>query len=117
MSEHVKDRIQHFIDRELPEEERAVVGEHLIGCSECRVEHDRLRVGAELAAVLDGEEVPERVWARIRSELETAEQAPMSFRYQNHVIAFGIAVIAMLMFVPAFVYINQEGGNRESAEV
>ncbi len=109
MSRHVTERIQHFIDRELPDEERASVGEHLINCADCRLEHDRLRAGAGLAAHLESDDAPPRVWEGIRSGLQAPEKGPSGFRYRNHVLAFGIAVFAMLLFIPAFVYLSQEG--------
>jgi len=66
---HYKDQLSAFVDQELSKEDRQTVAEHLMQCDSCRREHDRIRLGAGLAASLEKTDAPETVWRSIENEL------------------------------------------------
>ncbi|HUF03426.1 MAG TPA: FecR domain-containing protein [Aridibacter sp.] len=111
MNRHVTEKISPFLDRELSEDERREVGEHLITCAECRKAHDEEKAGRELARVMSGEDAPVSVWAGIESKLDRAEEDRIpgrSARILKPALAFGIAVIAMVLAVPFYIYLTSE---------
>ncbi|MCO6512181.1 MAG: FecR domain-containing protein [Aridibacter famidurans] len=109
MNNHVTNLISPFLDRELSEDERREVGEHLITCAECRKVHDEEKAGRELARVMSGEDAPPSVWAGIESKLGKAEEdrrARRRVRILKPALAFGIAIIAMVLSVPLYIYLT-----------
>lgn len=109
MNNHVTDLISPFLDRELSEDERREVGEHLITCAECRKAHDEEKAGRELARVMTGEDAPPSVWEGIESRLEltNADRTPgRRARFLKPALAFAVAVIAMVLAVPFYIYLT-----------
>ncbi len=109
MSEHITDKIQEFLDRELPDEERQAVGEHLINCPACREEHDRIRSGMEAANLLASEDAPAYLWARVKADISGRSARSVGLSTHGKLVAsFAVAIIAMILFVPFYVYLTAE---------
>lgn len=100
---HYKERLSEFVDQQLPADLRQAVGEHLMQCDECRREHDAIRLGAGLAAKLERDDAPNKVWMAIENELDGAhtqvtiipERRPFSLRMA---IAFAMSVVVVGLF-------------------
>ena len=106
MNTHYKEKISPFLDRELGDEERQEVGEHLINCRECREAHDEIREGRRLAAMMKTEDAPPAVWNRINARIRDGEPRRMTGRrYVRPMLAFGAAIVGMLLLVPLYLYI------------
>lgn len=104
MKAHFEQEIQSFLDRELPDEDQQKIGEHLMVCGVCRELHDELRFGKELASELEAEDAPAGVWNRVEAAVKgSGVPAPSSRHYIRPILAFGVAVIAMLLFVPVYL--------------
>ncbi len=106
---HYNGQLSAFVNQELNKEDRQTVAEHLMQCDACRREHDRIRLGAGLAATLERADAPEHSWKFIENELvgsktptlETfAETSRFGFR-QVAAFASAILVVGLLTF---FVY-------------
>ncbi|QQS40202.1 MAG: FecR domain-containing protein [Acidobacteriota bacterium] len=112
MNSHVTNQISLFLDRELSEDERREVGEHLITCAECRRAHDEEKAGRELARVMSGEDAPPSVWAGIESKLGQAEEEDRARRRRARILkpalAFGVAIIAMVLAAPFYIYLTSD---------
>jgi Putative zinc-finger len=84
MSDHVRDRLDAYLDRELSEDERAEVSRHLTGCSECRLLLEEVAAVDEAARSLPAD-APEgyfdtfapRVKARLTRERRRAFRPPV----------------------------------------
>lgn len=115
MNHHVTNLISPFLDRELTETERREVGEHLIACAECREAHDLEKAGRHFATLLEAEDAPPGVWAAIESKIEEAEFTDgrrRRVRRLKPLLAFGAAVVAMLIAVPVYIYLTGAGTER-----
>ncbi len=104
MKEHLRNKIAPFLDHELPEEERQEVGEHLIHCRECRELHDEIRQGREFASMLKSEDAPASVWQHVAAGTDRPSYQRSPFL--KPLLAFGAAVVAMLLFVPVYLYVR-----------
>ena len=104
-------KIQGFLDKELPEDEQQTVGEHLINCRRCRDLHDELREGLKLASKLAPEDAPAPVWNRVKAGIAHPDrERHVHSSYLKHLLAFGVAVIAMLLFVPVYLMLRAPSG-------
>ena len=80
---HVQDRLDHYLDGELSEDERLLVEEHLGRCDDCLDEVDALRAIRDGARFLPREITPPRdLWpeiaARIRAEAARTGAQPVA---------------------------------------
>lgn len=119
MTQHITDKIPHFLDRELSDEERSVVGEHLINCAVCRTEHDEQKAGRELAGSLERTDAPPSMWAAVESKLDEARGSgarSRRLRLLKPALAFGIALMAMLVAVPIYIYLTSAGPETVSVQ-
>lgn len=98
---HYKDQLSAFVDQELSKEDRQTVAEHLMQCEPCRREHDRIRLGAGVAASLSKSDAPETVWRSIEADLD-GQRTPTLETFEQprwfdlpHVGAFATAIIVV----------------------
>jgi anti-sigma factor RsiW len=67
-----------FLDGELPSARRAVVGQHLEGCLDCRAYAEEVRKTAVTPFTAAEEvSVPESVWQAISATIDAEERAPL----------------------------------------
>ncbi|MFT3743242.1 MAG: zf-HC2 domain-containing protein [Pyrinomonadaceae bacterium] len=85
--QHYKSKMSAFVDRELSKSEHQEIAEHLMQCSSCRSEHDRIRLGAAFANQLQRADAPENVWNEIKNSIDN-ERFPQMALIPN--AAFGI---------------------------
>lgn len=79
MSEkHYKEKLSAFVNHELQGDERQAIGEHLLLCTDCRMEHDEIKLGAALANQLNRADAPENLWNKIENALDGKEKAQVS---------------------------------------
>lgn len=78
VTKHYKDQLGEFIDKELPRERQHEVGSHLMQCGDCRREHDRLKLGAELAGRLERSDAGTHVWSEIEEALDGQHSPQMT---------------------------------------
>ena len=69
MKNHVKEKLSAYLNRELPEDERQIVAEHLAECEKCRKEQNEVEFGAMLATNLKRADAPENTWSEIKGIL------------------------------------------------
>lgn len=106
---HYKEKLSAFLNHELPDAERQRVGEHLFDCANCRREHDRIKLGVELAKNLSGADAPKRVWNKIEAEIKGNSSPHISrfplFSLKNAAFA-GILIIMTLSVLTSIIYLN-----------
>jgi hypothetical protein len=72
---HIQEKLSAYLNHELPKDERQAIGEHLLQCENCRVEHDEIKLGAALATHLQRADAPESVWTEIENALDGNKRA------------------------------------------
>jgi FecR protein len=103
--EHYKKMMSAFVNRELDADALSEIAEHILVCTDCRAEHDRVRLGSMLAATMTQHEAPQRVWNNIDGALDEGTGPQMTlipdarfFRVRSLVgYAAGLIVVAGLM--------------------
>lgn len=75
---HYKEKLSEFVNQELPQDERQIIGEHLLQCAACRCEHDEIKLGAALARNLKQWDAPEDLWNKIENNLNGREKTRVS---------------------------------------
>ncbi len=70
VQKHYKKELSAFIDHELSKDEQHKIGEHLMQCGDCRREHDRLKLGAQLAGRMERSDAGPHVWNEIEHRLD-----------------------------------------------
>jgi hypothetical protein len=78
INKHYKDQIGPFIDRELPKELQHDIGEHLMQCGDCRREHDRIKMGSQLASRMERADASPDLWDQIDSKLDDGRSPHIS---------------------------------------
>ncbi len=78
VQKHYKNELGAFIDHELSKDEQHTIGEHLMQCGDCRREHDRLKLGAQLAGRMDRADAGPQVWNEIQGRLDGSRAPQMS---------------------------------------
>ena len=74
---HLQDRLDHYLDGDLPEDERLLVEEHLGRCDECLEEVEALRSIREGALALPREIAPPAdLWPAIAARIQASADAP-----------------------------------------
>ncbi len=67
---HYKSKLSAFVNHELSKTGQQEIAEHLLQCKDCRLEYDRIKLGASLGDCLVQSDAPERVWNQIAFELD-----------------------------------------------
>ena len=67
---HYKNELGAFVDHELSTERQHEIGAHLMQCGECRREHDRIKMGAQLAQRMERADAGPHVWLEIEEKLD-----------------------------------------------
>ncbi len=75
---HYKKELGAFIDHELSKDQQHEIGEHLMQCGECRSEHDRIKLGAQLAERMERGDAGPHVWGEIEDRLDGRRTPQMS---------------------------------------
>ncbi len=70
IQKHYKKELGAFIDHELSKDEQHEIGEHLMQCGDCRGEHHRIKLGAQLAGQLERSDAGPHVWGEIEDILD-----------------------------------------------
>ena len=74
----VRKRLRAYRDSEVPDDQKALISQHLESCADCRLELDKLtRLSNELALLVD---VPVRPYFMTRVRQRIADQQAESFR-------------------------------------
>jgi hypothetical protein len=104
-----KDQLGAFIDRELPKELQHEIGAHLMQCGDCRREHDRIKMGAQLAARMERSDAPPDLWSQVESKLDGARSPQISlmpadrhFGIRNWAGYAAASVIVTLLIAAAY---------------
>ncbi len=66
---HIHQRLSEYCRGEMTPEEARVVAEHLVACQKCRADYDEIRLGVQLASVMQPLAAPDGLWERVESEL------------------------------------------------
>src|SRR5438105_3697668 len=72
---HYKKQLAAFIDHEYSKDDQQKIAEHLLQCGDCRREHDRIKLGAQLAGKLPRTDARAGLWKEIENALD-AKRAP-----------------------------------------
>ncbi|CAN5253145.1 hypothetical protein BH20ACI2_BH20ACI2_23380 [soil metagenome] len=70
VQKHYKKKLSAFIDHELSTDEQHAIGAHLMKCGDCRREHDRIKLGAQLAQRMERSDAGPNVWGEIEDRLD-----------------------------------------------
>ena len=101
VKKHYIDQLGAFIDRELPKEQQHEIGAHLMQCGDCRREHDRIKLGAQLAERMERSDAPQSLWNEIEDRLDGRRAPQMALMGSTPHFGFrnwaGYAVAAVLV--------------------
>ena len=75
---HYKTELSAFVNHELSKSDQQTIAEHLMQCAACRGEHDRIKLGASLAARMERTDAPARVWNGIEDQLDGKRSPQMT---------------------------------------
>lgn len=111
---HYKEEISAYIDRELTASEQRLVAEHLLLCSDCRKEHDRIKAATELVVQLPRVDAPESVWKKIEDSLndrgrESEKTFSRPFVWRYAALASALILVSGVAFY--FVWSRQDNDN------
>src|SRR5436853_3930024 len=105
-SNHVTKQLSAYLDEELSSEEARRVAEHLIGCTGCRVQFEKVKLGAKLAEHLPLIAAPDAIWAEIETDLHQRPGALPNGRASDTLTlarylkpGFAIAACLALLFI------------------
>lgn len=101
---HYKEKLSHFVNHELAQDERQMVAEHLMQCAECRAEHDEIRLGALLAGSLKSHDAPAGLWHKIENSLDESERKVAGFANFAFLDRRSLAAGLLIMLGLAAVY-------------
>ena len=99
---HFISKLSAFVNHELSKSEQQQIGEHLMQCTVCRREHDRIKLGSTFAAQLVQHHALPQVWDGIENALDAGRAPQMTLIPKT--AAFGFrdmapyAVAAVLVF-------------------
>lgn len=104
---HVTKYLSAYVHGELSPDEARRIGEHLVGCRQCRREYDEIRFGAEAAREMKIVSAPDSIWHEIefaldRKPVKESKSWPgtlisiPAFRYS--VALAGVALAALIAF-------------------
>src|SRR5438874_1836517 len=112
MSErHYKKELAAFIDHEFSKNDQQEIGEHLLRCGDCRQEHDRIKLGSQLAAKLPQADARARLWSQIEDALEGKSVPRMAlieragYFGRRNLIGYAVALLLVTGLVSA-VYLT-----------
>ena len=103
--QHYKSQLSAFVDHELSKIDQQLVAEHLMKCSDCRAEHDRIKFGAALAQKMERHDAPARVWNTVEASLDGETTTRMglipdaSFFSGRGIAGFAVATAVVAVFV------------------
>lgn len=105
---HYISKLSAFVDRELPKDEQQIVAEHLLICSDCRREHDKIKFAASLAGRLEHKDAPASVWSAVEAGLNGRTPVQNETRTRASIFNFpafaGYAVAGV--FLIAFISLS-----------
>ncbi|MEO7659993.1 MAG: FecR domain-containing protein [Pyrinomonadaceae bacterium] len=104
---HYKSKLSAFVNHELSKTGQQEIAEHLLQCTDCRLEYDRIKLGASLADCLVQTDAPDGVWNDIAFELD-GHQSPKiamipqgSFFGNRNLAGLTIAILLVTCFAAA----------------
>lgn len=111
---HYKEKFSAYINHELPREERQEIAEHLLQCEDCRAEHDQVKLGANLAAMLQQKDASADTWRGIEAAMSGEQKAVAVPFYNTRAWALGAAAsLAVLIGVGAIAYFVMTRNGKE----
>ncbi len=113
---HYKEKLSNFVNHELANDERQMIGEHLLVCADCRAEHDKIKFGAALASQIKQSDAPENLWNKIENTLDGKEEkAKISlipnfafFSSRSFVVATGLLIVFGLTTAFYLVFLRND---------
>jgi hypothetical protein len=116
---HYKERLSRFVNHELSNDERQEIAGHLLLCADCREEHDRIKLGAALAANLPRADAPEAVWTNIENALDGREEKrfPAFPFFGSPALAAAAGLLLIGVLVAAIYFGLNRTGAPETAKV
>jgi FecR-like protein/putative zinc finger protein len=97
---HVINDISSYCHGELSAADARLFNEHLMACSKCRSEFERIKLGVKLAEQLPRIQAPDTLWPELEKKLQTAPARaswtpPLYFnRWQTRTAAAAVLVVA-----------------------
>ena len=93
------------MNHEFSTRDQQEIAKHLLQCGDCRLEHDRLKIGALLAGQLRRSDAPANVWNKIENALEGKRAPQMTLIPQasyfgiRNLAGYAVAVLLVSGFV------------------
>lgn len=113
---HFKEQLSAYVDKELAENERQLIAEHLEICDECRREYDAILHASQLAATLPKADAPQNTWLSIEDALDKKNDGQFglipqrsSFTFRNAFAFATAAIVVTLIGVGIYVVVLNDG--------
>jgi hypothetical protein len=110
VQKHYKNELGAFIDHELSKDEQHEIGEHLMQCGDCRGEHDRIKLGSQLAQRMERSDAGPHVWGGIEDTLDGRREpqislipSPPHFGLRN-LAGYTVAVVMVTAIISAVYF-------------
>ncbi len=123
VEKHYKDQLGAFVDHELSKELQQEIGAHLMQCGECRREHDRIKLGAQLAQRMERENASPHIWEAIEEKLDGRRVPQMSliastphFGFRNWAGYAVAAVLVTALVSAAYFSLFSPTGNQQGQD-
>jgi hypothetical protein len=115
IEKHYISKLSAFVDRELPKDEQQVIAGHLLVCTRCRQEHDRIKFAAGLASKLEHPVPPPSVWSAIEAGLDRKQPVRRVASIKHSIFSlpvfasFSVAAIFLVAFISISYYFLTTG--------
>src|SRR5947208_9774842 len=106
-----KKELAAFIDHEFSKNDQQEIAEHLLRCGDCRHEHDRSKLGSQLAAKLLRADARDGLWGEIEDALDEKAGPRMAlleragYFGRRNLIGYAVALLLVTGLVSA-VYLT-----------
>lgn len=111
-SEHYKEKLSAYVHRELPDEQKHLIDEHLEACDECRSEYEEILFASQLASGLPKADASKSAWAAINDALDQQDSGQFglipqrsSFTFRNTFAFTTAAIVVALIGVGIYMVV------------
>lgn len=100
---HYREKLSAYLHRELSDDDRKVVAEHLAHCAGCRAEFEEIKIGANFAVRLAQADAPPDLWNKIENRLDEKPSKTFGF-FDTPILIPTALTILFAVGISFFIY-------------